>query len=95
MQNGGRAQLVGLFVTLWAVAFFACLGYFARKGQKWAFITGMILYATDGLLVLYGQAWIMLLFHGYVFYRLYQGYASCSAMHAFDRQYSGTGTPIG
>jgi hypothetical protein len=95
MQMGGRVQFVALFINLWAVAFFACLGYFARKGQKWAFLTGMILYAMDALLVLLGQAWIMLLFHGYIFYRLYHGYASCNAMHAFDKRYSGSGTPIG
>jgi hypothetical protein len=95
MEIGGRAQLVALFVNLWAVAFFACLGYFARKGQKWAFITGMALYAADILPVLLIQFWLMLLFHGFVLFRLYQGYSSCKAMHAFDKQYSGSGTPIG
>jgi len=95
MQMGGRVQFVALFVTLWATAFFVCLGYFARKGQKWAFITGMALYAVDALLVLYAQAWLMLLFHGFVLFRLYQGYSSCSAMHAFDKRYSGSGMPMG
>ncbi len=84
MQIGTQAQLVALFVNVWAIAFFACLGYFARKGQKWAFITGMALYAVDALPVLLIQAWLMLAFHGFVFYRLYNGFSSCNELHAFD-----------
>jgi hypothetical protein len=96
MQFGTtRAQLIALFISLWATGFFACLGFFARKGQKWAFITGMTLYAIDALLVVVGQAWIMLLFHGFVLFRLYQGYSSCNALHAFDKRYSGSGMQAG
>jgi hypothetical protein len=95
MQLGTRAQLVALFVNLWATGFFICLGFFARKGQKWAFITGMTLYAIDALVVVLLQQWIMLLFHGFVLFRLYQGYSSCNALHAFDKRYSGSGMPAG
>jgi hypothetical protein len=95
MQFGTKGQLIGLFVNLWATAFFVCLGFFARKGQKWAFITGMALYAADALVVLFLQQWIMLLFHGFVFFRLYQGFSSCSALHAFDKRSPATGMPIG
>jgi hypothetical protein len=45
MHLGTKGQLIGLFINLWATAFFVVLGFFARKGQKWAFITGMALYA--------------------------------------------------
>lgn len=47
MHHGSGAQLAALFINLWAMGFFVCLGIFARKGQKWAFITGMSLYAVD------------------------------------------------
>ena len=90
-----RAQLIALVISLWATGFFACLGFFARKGQKWAFITGMTLYAIDALVVVFLQAWIMLLFHGFVLFRLYQGYSSCNALHAFDKRYSGSGMAAG
>lgn len=91
----GSAQvaLVAAFATLWATAFFAVLGYFGRKGQQWAFISGMALYVVDLLLVLYLQAWLMAAFHAYILFRLYQGYASCNTLHAFHKQYSGTGMP--
>ena len=91
MQLGTKGQLIALFVNLWATAFFVCLGVFARKGQKWAFITGMTLYAADVLVVLLIQQWIMLLFHGFVFFRLYQGFSSCSQLHAFDKRSAATG----
>lgn len=94
MQVGGTAgPVIGLFVNLWATGFFICLGLFARKGQKWAFITGMTLYAADVLVVLLLQQWLMLLFHGFVLFRLYQGFSSCNQLHAFARQVA-PGAPI-
>jgi hypothetical protein len=95
MQLGTKGQLIGLLINLWATAFFVVLGVFARKGQKWAFITGMALYAADVLVVLLIQQWIMLLFHGFVFFRLYQGFSSCSELHAFDKRSPATGMPSG
>jgi len=95
MHLGTKGQLIGLFINLWATAFFVVLGFFARKGQKWAFITGMALYAVDALVVLFLQQWIMILFHGFVFFRLYQGYSSCNELHAFDKRSPAVGVPIG
>jgi hypothetical protein len=95
MRLGTKGQLIGLFVNLWAIAFFVVLGFFARKGQKWAFIAGMALYAADALVVLLLQQWIMILFHGFVFFRLYQGFSSCRELHAFDKPSPATGVPIG
>jgi hypothetical protein len=95
LKFGSGVQFVAVFVTAWATAFFVCLGVFARKGQKWAFITGMTLYAIDAVVVVLLQQWIMLLFHGFVFFRLYQGFSSCNALHAFDKRYSGSGMQAG
>ncbi len=88
-----QVAFVAAFVTIWATAFFVCLGFFGRKGQQWAFITGMALYAIDLLLVVYLQLWLMALFHGYILFRLYQGYASCNALHAFRKPQPGAGMP--
>ncbi len=93
LRMGTQAQLVALFINLWATAFFVCVGYFGRKGQQWAFITGMALYAVDAVIVVFIQDWLMLLFHGYVFYRIYMGYSSSKALHAFDKQFTGSGMP--
>ena len=94
IQVGGTAgSLIGLFVNLWATGFFICLGFFARKGQKWAFITGMTLYAADVVVVVLLQQWLMLLFHGFVLFRLYQGFSSCNEVQAFARRVA-PGTPM-
>ena len=95
MRLGTKGQIIGLLINLWATAFFVVLGVFARKGQKWAFITGMALYAADALVVLLLQQWIMILFHGFVFFRLYQGFSSCNELHAFDKRSLATGMAIG
>ena len=92
MRMGTSAQMVALFLNIWATAFFVCMGIFARKGQQWAFIAGMALYAADALIVVYMQAWLMLAFHGYVFYRLYMGYTSSKHLHVFDK-HAGSGMP--
>jgi MFS family permease len=94
IRQGTGTQLVALLISLWAVAFFICLGIFARKGQKWAFITGMALYAVDALVVLLLQSWVMLLFHGFVFFRLYQGYSSSKELHAFDKPAASGKVPL-
>jgi hypothetical protein len=54
----------------------------------------MALYAADALVVLLLQSWIMLLFHGFVFFRLYQGYASSQALHAFDKPTANGNMPL-
>ena len=95
MRLGTTGQIVGLLINLWATAFFVVLGVFARKGQKWPFIIGMALYAADALVVLLLQQWIMILFHGFVFFRLYQGFSSCNELHAFDKHSPSTGMAIG
>src|SRR5258707_780402 len=94
MQLGTKGQLIGLLVNLWAIAFFVCLGAFARKGQKWAFFTGMVLYAADAVVFFFLQQWIMLFFHGFFFFRLYRGFSSCSELHAFEKRSPAIGMPF-
>ncbi len=86
VKSGTGVQLVALLINLWAAGLYIALGLFARKGHKWAFITGMIFYAVDAIPVLLIQLWLMLAFHGFVFYRLYQGFSSCNEIHAFDKR---------
>lgn len=83
-QLGQVGHIAAVLVnTLGAIAFLL-FGVFARRGSKGAFITGMCLYVLDALLLLLLQAWFVIAFHGYVIYRLYQGYSACSEIHAFD-----------
>lgn len=81
--NGG---IVGIFILFW---------YFAKKGQRWAFIVGMALYALDGILLVYFQDFLSAAFHGYVLFRLFQGFAAITELEASQQALALAGGPIG
>lgn len=56
--------VAGVFVFFWQ---------FARKGQKWAFLVGMLLYAADGCLLMMFKDILSVAFHVYALYRMYGG----------------------
>ena len=82
---GGPVRIVAVMINTLAAALFVTFGLFARKGEKWAFLAGMTFYALDALLLLLFGAWLMVAFHGYILYRLWNGYRMCSELHAFEK----------
>jgi hypothetical protein len=66
-------KIFGLVVSMLVAGVFALLGYFAGKGKRWAFITGMILYAVDALVMMVFQEWMGLIFHGIFLFGLFGG----------------------
>jgi hypothetical protein len=77
-QLGGAnaVKVIALFLDLIVAGFFVGLGLFARKQHTWAFVMGMVIYALDALIFILFQGWLSVLFHAYVLYRLYQGFAA-------------------
>jgi len=73
----GVAQFGGLIAAS-AIAVFALFGYFARKGMRWAFAIGMLLYALDGSLFVIARDWFAVAFHVLALYFMYQGLAAAS-----------------
>jgi hypothetical protein len=67
------AKVIGLVLSTVIAGIFAIFGYFAGKGQRWAFITGMVLYAVDGLLMLVFADWLGIAFHLYFLWLLFGG----------------------
>lgn len=65
---------VNYIASLLAPIAFIVLGYFAAKLNRWAFIVGGIFYLLDGFIYLAFQEWLAAGFHGFVLYKLYQGY---------------------
>ncbi len=56
------------YILIWAFNFCAALifslsGYFSMKRKSWAFITGMIIYALDGVLLMAYKEWPGFIFH--------------------------------
>ncbi len=79
---GNTAAALALFLDIIVAGLFVLAGMLARKGMTVAFIAGMIIYALDGLIFLYVQAWISIAFHLYVLYSLYRG---LSANNKFNK----------
>jgi len=77
--------IAGVFVVFWN---------FARKGQHWAFLVGMALYAADALIMLYFKDILALAFHGYALYRMYSGMSGIAGLRTIEQQMMPAGAPI-
>ena len=53
--------IAGLFLLFWN---------FARKGEKWAFLAGMALYAIDGMILIPFKDFLGVAFHAYALFRI-------------------------
>jgi hypothetical protein len=73
---GGSGKVVALALDLLAAGMFVLFGIFANKGQAWAFIVGMVLFALDGLIFLLGPDWLGVAFHVLVLYWLFRGFSA-------------------
>ena len=78
MGSGGK--VVALVLDLLAAGFFVLLGVFGLKGQAWAFLVGLGLFALDGLVFVMAQDWLGVGFHVFVLYCLFRGFQACRAM---------------
>jgi hypothetical protein len=67
---------LGLFLDLFICGVFVLFGFFARKGLRWAFIAGLILYGLDTILVAVAIDWIGFGFHAFFFWLLFSGFLS-------------------
>jgi len=90
-QSGFALDLVingfvaGAFVVFWN---------FARKGQQWAFIVGMALYALDAMVMLYFKDILAVAFHGYGLYRIYSGMSGVPQLRNIEASMTPDGAPI-
>ena len=78
--------VAGVFVLFWQ---------FARKGQKWAFLVGMVLYAADGLLLVLFKDILSVAFHAYALYRMSSGFKALPVLRRAEAAAQMTaGAPI-
>lgn len=71
--NGATGAVLTLIVNGFIAGFFAIFGFFGSKGQKWAFIVGMIFYVLDAGLCLLAKDILATAFHGWALFRMYMG----------------------
>lgn len=77
--------VAGVFVIFWN---------FARKGEKWAFLLGMVLYVADAVIMLYQQDILAVAFHGYALYRMYSGMSGIPVLRKLEAATMPAGAPI-
>jgi hypothetical protein len=87
-ELGGSPLVLGLgfLFSLVFDAIFAIFGYFASKGQRWAFVVGMVLYALDGLLMLAFKDWIGFAFHLFFLLGVWNGLQALRKLNALRPQ---------
>jgi hypothetical protein len=85
-ELGGNSVILimGFLFSLIFDLIFAAFGYFAGKGHRWAFITGMVLYGLDAVLMLTFQDWLAFGFHLFFLYGIWQGFAALGKLKAFE-----------
>jgi hypothetical protein len=78
--GGTAGSVVGFVVTLITAGIFMLFWKFARQGHQWAFVTGMVLYALDGLIFLGFGLWLDLGFHAFALFNMYKGLQALNAV---------------
>jgi hypothetical protein len=71
----------GVILNIFVAGMFAVFGYFATKGKQWAFITGMVLYGLDTILMFVEQDFVGLVFHLFFLWYLYLGLQSINRLN--------------
>jgi len=72
-QVGSAGSVLDIVINGFVAGVFALFGYFAIKGQRWAFLVGMALYAMDGVLLLTVRDFFSVAFHAYALFAIYRG----------------------
>jgi hypothetical protein len=93
-QAGQGGFALDLIINGFVAGVFVIFWNFARKGQQWAFIVGMALYALDGLVMLYFKDILAVAFHGYGLYRIYSGMSGIPQLRNIEASMTPAGAPI-
>jgi hypothetical protein len=93
-QAGQTGFALDLVINGFVAGIFVLFWNFARKGEHWAFIVGMVLYAADAAILLYFKDVLAVAFHGYALYRIYSGMAGIPVLKECEARLAPAGAPI-
>jgi hypothetical protein len=93
-QAGQSGFALDLIINGFVAGVFVIFWNFARKGQQWAFLVGMALYAVDALVMLYFRDILAVAFHAYALYRMYSGMSGISPLQQYEAAMTSAGAPI-
>jgi hypothetical protein len=75
--------VIAFVIDFVIIGLFALFGYLSTKGRRWAFITGIVLYAFDAVLMLIFQDWLGLAFHAFFLWGLFNGLNALNQLQKF------------
>ena len=76
--EGAAGRWLGFALQLIPIGATLALGFLAgHKGQRWAFVVGMVGFALDGLLYLLASSLVGILIHGYALFAMFKGFRAC------------------
>ena len=93
-QAGQTGFALDLIINGFVAALLVVFWNFARKGQQWAFLLGMGIYALDAVLMLLFKDILAVAFHGYALYRMYTGMAGIPVLRSTEEAMAPAGAPI-
>jgi len=93
-QAGTGGMALDLIINGFVAGVLLLFWNFARKGEKWAFLVGMAVYAGDGLILLTFKDFLGVAFHAYALYRMYRGLAVIPALQRIEEAMAPAGAPI-
>jgi hypothetical protein len=73
-------------VSLFSAGFYIALGYFSCHRMRWAFITGIVLYGLDALLLLAVADWLSVGFHVFALFFIIKGLKADSEARKIEAQ---------
>jgi len=74
VTSGTPAHIIGLIVDLVIAGVWVLFGLQAQKAKSWAFMTGMIFYVIDALILLPFGDWLGAAVHAYALFRIFPGF---------------------
>jgi hypothetical protein len=93
-QAGQTGFALDLVINGFVAAAFVLFWRFARKGEQWAFVVGMAVYALDAVVALYFKDVLAAAFHAYGLYRIYTGMSGIPALQRLQQALTPAGAPI-
>lgn len=83
-ESGGQGKavltVIAFLLDAMVAASFVIWGVLARKGFRWAYLVGMVIYAFDGLIFLLVMDFLSMGFHVFALYCLWKGFKACGQL---------------
>ena len=93
-ESGTTGSALSLVVNLFIAGVFLLFWNFARRGEKWAFLAGMGLYAVDGLILIPFKDLLGVAFHAYALFRIYSGMKGLPVLEQIRQRMTPENAPI-